>query len=336
MPELVEGYDRRTAVVAVRVLLGMLGGLGMTVFAYQVAMKELPGGGGGVLARDGYFAYAVVGALVIMTAILVSSVATHRFIPWLRKAATGERKASDHLGQIRAVLRNRAFLTIMGSGALIYLVAGVTQGLSIYISLFFWEFSQTQLSLIAGLTAAAALAGTILAPQLSRRMGKKEAALLGYLLGALGELTPYGLRLLHLMPENGDPAVFQILAVGRFVNVCSWSVTGICISAMIADVVEDNAVKSGRRSEGFLFAADSLFKKIASAGGPALSGLILAAAHFPIGARKGQVAPEVLQHLMMLYLPLLVVIYATSMSIMAFYNINRASHAANLAALSGR
>ena len=43
--------------------------------------------------------------------------------------------------------------------------------------------------------------------------------------------------------------------------------------------------------------------------------------------------PEVLQHLMVLYLPLLIAIYVVSMSIMAFYNINRASHAANLEAL---
>jgi GPH family glycoside/pentoside/hexuronide:cation symporter len=221
----------------------------------------------------------------------------------------------------------------MGSGSLIYLVGGLTLGLSIYISLFYWELAQAQLSLLAGLTAVAALVGTVLAPQLARRIGKKEAALLGYLVGALGELTPYFLRMFHLMPANGDPAVFQILAVGRFVNVCAWSVTGICISAMIADVVEDNAVRSGRRAEGFLFAADSLFKKIASAGGPALSGLILSVIHFPIGAKKGQVAPEILQHLIVLYVPLLIVIYAVSMSIMAFYNINRDSHAANLEAL---
>ena len=111
----------------------------------------------------------------------------------------------------------------------------------------------------------------------------------------------------------------------------------MCISAMIADVVEDNAVKTGRRSEGFLFAADSLFKKIASAGGPALSGLILSlAAHFLLGARKrGKVDPQaVLQDLMAFYLPVLLAIYVTvSITLMAFYNISRESHAANLKTL---
>lgn len=333
MPELVEGYDRRTVVVAVRVLMSTLGSMGMTVFAYQVAMKEQPGGGGGVLAKDGYLSYSITGALVILTTILVSSIATHRFIPWLRQAGAKSAVHTNHLKQIFQVLQNRAFLTIMGSGALVYLVAGITQGLSIYIWLFFWGLSQAQLSILAGTTAAASLVGVVLAPQLTRRIGKKEAALIGYFVGAMGELTPFILRLLGLAPENGDPALFYILVAGRFVNFVSWAVTGICISAMIADVVEDNAVKTGRRSEGFLFAADSLFKKIASAGGPALAGLVLAAAHFPIGAKKGQVAPEILQTLITLYLPMLVAIYTVSMSIMAFYNINRHSHAANLEAL---
>ncbi|MBL8554366.1 MAG: MFS transporter [Phenylobacterium sp.] len=331
MPELVEGYDRRTVVVAVRVLMSTLGSMGMTVFAYQVAMKEQPGGGGGVLAKDGYFSYSIVGALVIATTILISSIATHRFIPWLRQAGPAAR--TNHLKQIFEVLKNRAFLTIMGSGALVYLVAGITQGLAIYISLFFWQLTQGQLAILAATTAAASLTGVILAPQLTRRIGKKEAALIGYFVGAMGELTPFILRLLGVAPENGDPALFYLLAAGRFVNFVSWSVTGICISAMIADVVEDNAVRTGRRSEGFLFAADSLFKKIASAGGPALAGLVLSAAHFPIGARKGEVAPEVLQTLITLYLPMLVAIYTVSMSIMAFYNIDRHAHAANLEAL---
>ncbi|MDZ4371435.1 MAG: MFS transporter [Phenylobacterium sp.] len=333
MPELVEDYDRRTAVVAVRVLLAMTGGLGMTVFAYQVAMKELPGGGGGILAKDGYLSYAIMGSLLILASILVSSFATHRFIPWLRKASVVDAPRTRQFAQIGEVLKNRAFLAIMGSGSLIYLVGGVTTGLGMYISLFFWELSQTQLSLIAGIAAVATLAGTVLAPQLARRMGKKEAALLGYLVGAVGELAPYFLRMLGLLSENGEPGLFYFLAACRFLNVVSWSVTGVCISAMIADVVEDNAVKTGRRSEGFLFAADSLFKKIASAGGPALTGLVLATVQFPVGADKGDVDPDVLRHLIQLYVPLLIIIYAVSMSVMAFYNISRTSHAANLETL---
>jgi Na+/melibiose symporter-like transporter len=333
VPELVEDYDKRTVLISIRVMCSVVGGLGMTIFAYQVAMRELPGGGGGVLAKDGYFSYAVAGALAIFTTILVSSVATHRFIPWLRLAPTGRRKASAQLREIAITLRNRAFFTMVGSGSLVYLVAGITQGLTIYIGLFFWGFSQGQLASMAGLIAVAAMSGAAAAGPMSRLIGKKGAALLGYIVGAAAELTPYLLRLSGLMPENGDPAVFYIVAAGSFINMTAWGMTGVFLTAMIADVVEDNAVKTGRRAEGLLFAADSLFKKIASAGGPAVAGLILSAAHFPLGARKGKVDPQILQDLMMFYIPVLLAIYTASITLMAFYNISRESHAANLRTL---
>lgn len=333
VPELVEDYDKRTVLVSIRVICSTAGGVGMTIFAYQVAMRELPGGGGGVLAKDGYFSYAVAGALVIFTTILISSVATHRFIPWLRTASVGKRTASAQLREIGITLRNRAFFTMAGSGSLVYLVAGITQGLTIYIGLFFWGFGQGQLASMAGLIAIAAMSGAAAAGPMSRLIGKKGAALLGYMVGATAELTPYLLRLNGLMPENGDPAVFYIVATASFINMTAWGMTGVFLTAMIADVVEDNAVKTGRRAEGLLFAADSLFKKIASAGGPAVAGLILSAAHFPVGARKGKVDPQILQDLMMFYLPTLLAIYVTSITLMAFYNISRESHSANLKTL---
>jgi len=330
IPELIEDYDRRTVLISVRVLCSVVGGLLMTVFAYQVALRELPGGGGGVLAKDGYFSYGMAGATVIFVSILVCTISTHRFIPWLRQAPAERRANREQLADVWATLRNRAFFTIVGSGALVYLVAGVTAGLTLYVSLFFWEFSQAQLTLVATFGAAAGLIGASLASPVSRAIGKKEAAVLGYILGASAELTPYLARLAGVMPENGDPRVFQIVAGCSFITMTSWSMTGVFLTALIADVVEDNAVRIGRRTEGLLFAADSLFKKIGSAGGPAVAGLILSAAQFPIGAKKGQVPPEVLHKLILLYIPTLIGIYVVSISLMWAYNIDRTKHADNL------
>jgi Na+/melibiose symporter-like transporter len=332
-PELVEDYDRRTVLVSVRVLCSALGGLAMTVFAYQVALKPRPGGGGGILAKDGYLSWGVTGAIVIFLSITLSALATHRFIPWLRRPPAERQTLSAQLRHFRTTVTNRAFFTIVGSGALVYLVGGITGSLALYISLFFWQFSQIQLSVMAGVAVVASLLGVGLASRVSLVIGKKGAAILGYVLGAVAELTPYFGRLFGLMPHNGDPAVFYIVCTGSFITIASWSMTGVFLTAMIADVVEDNAVKTGRRSEGLLFAADSLFKKIASAGGPAMAGVILAVAHFPIGAKPGTVRPEVLRDLITLYIPTLMTIYVASITSLAFYNINRKTHADNLRVL---
>jgi len=336
IPELVEDYDKRTVLISVRVVCMVVGGLLMTVFAYQVAMRELPGGGGGVLAKDGYFSYGMAGATVIFTTILIASVATHRFIPWLRKPSPRTRGDGSGLKDVLATLRNRPFFTIVGSGALVFLVSGITSGLNLYVALFYWGFSQAQLTLVATFGAAAGLIGAPVAAPLSRAIGKKEAAVLGYIVGALAELTPYALRFGGLMPETGDPRVFAIVASANFVTMTAWSMTGVFLTALIADVVEDNAVKIGKRTEGLLFAADSLFKKIGSAGGPAVAGLILTAANFPIGAKRGAVDPQILNNLILLYIPTLICIYVVSISLMWAYNIDRAKHLENLRILAAR
>lgn len=336
IPELVQDYDKRTVLISIRVLCMVVGSLLMTIFAYQVALRELPGGGGGVLAKDGYFSYGVAGAIVIFTTILTASVATHRFIPWLRKPQAVKVAGGQHLHDILSTLKNRAFFTIAGSGALVFLVAGVTAGLSLYVTLFYWGFSQAQLTIVATLGAAAGLIGAPLASPVSRAIGKKEAAVLGYILGATAELTPYFLRLAGVMPENGDPRVFYTVAICNFITMTCWSMTGVFLTALIADVVEDNAVKIGKRTEGLLFAADSLFKKIGSAGGPAVAGLILTLANFPVGAKRGEVAPEVLDNLIWLYIPTLIGIYVVSISLMAAYNIDRKKHADNVRILAER
>jgi Na+/melibiose symporter-like transporter len=333
VPELVQDYDRRTLLFTIRVLLGVVGGLLMTIFTYQVLLKENPDGTGGVLARNGYVSYGLAGAISIFLAIMIAALSTHRFIPWFRSAAPASSEAGRRGSGFREIwqtLGRRPFISLTVSGMLVSLVGSLTLGLSLYIAIFFWGFSQGELSLLATIAAGAAITGLACAPPASRRIGKRNAAILGYVLGALGELVPYIARLVGLMPPNGDPWVFRIVAIGSFVNVASWSMTGTFLTAMVADIVEDSAVHTGRRAEGLLFAADSLFKKISGAGGPALAGLVLTLANFPIGAKRGHVPEAALKHLMLIYLPTLIAIYTVSITALAFYNINRETHAANL------
>jgi GPH family glycoside/pentoside/hexuronide:cation symporter len=335
VPELVEDYDRRTLLFTIRVFLGVVGGLLMTIFAYQVLLRENPDGTGGVLAKNGYASYGLAGAIVIFLAIMTAALSTHRFIPWLRQAsARGPAGARSGFQEIRQTLGRRSFVTLTISGMLVSLAGSLTSGLTLYVAIFYWGFSQGQLSLLATIAAGAAITGLACAPYASRRLGKRDGAILGYILGAMGELIPYIARLAGLIPPNGDPWVFRIVAIGSFVNVASWSMTGTFLTAMVADIVEDSAVQTGRRAEGLLFAADSLFKKISGAGGPALAGLVLTIAAFPVGAKRGHVPEAALRHLMLIYLPTLMTIYAVSITALAFYNINRQSHAANLRKLS--
>ena len=105
---------------------------------------------------------------------------------------------------------------------------------------------------------------------------------------------------------------------------------------MIADVVEDSQVTTGRRSEGLFFAGATFIQKATSGVGIFLSSLMLAAIRFPANAASGHAAvtPEMVRNLVLIYLPTNVVLYLICLAWLAGYRITRETHDASLKLLA--
>ena len=104
--------------------------------------------------------------------------------------------------------------------------------------------------------------------------------------------------------------------------------------SMLADVVEASQVETGRRTEG-VFAAGWMFvQKCATAVGIGLTGLLISLSGLPSKAIPGQVAPEVIERLVVSYGVIVVIAAACSTWIFSRFPINRADHEARIAALS--
>jgi GPH family glycoside/pentoside/hexuronide:cation symporter len=113
--------------------------------------------------------------------------------------------------------------------------------------------------------------------------------------------------------------------------VSTISITASILTAsMIADVVEDSQVKTGRRSEGLFFAASAFTGKLVSAGGLFFAGLILGLVRFPTAARPGQVDPHILTRLVWTYMPVYAGLSLTAFGFLCFYDISRHRHEENL------
>jgi Na+/melibiose symporter-like transporter len=111
---------------------------------------------------------------------------------------------------------------------------------------------------------------------------------------------------------------------------------GINGTSMIADIAEDNELKTGQRSEGLLFSASSVIAKSVTGVGIFLSGVVLSVAHFPEKAQPGHVPQSILLNMMYVYLPLFISIQMIAIGCLFFYRITRQQHEANLAALAKR
>ena len=138
------------------------------------------------------------------------------------------------------------------------------------------------------------------------------------------------------MPENGSPALLPTLLFLSVLDISLIIINSILASSMVADVVEESEVQTGRRSEGLFFAARSFAQKAGSGFGLLGSAWILAAVSFPEEAVPGEVPDEVLRDLVILYLPSVLLLYGLFLSCLAAYRISRESHEANLRALAER
>ncbi len=332
VPELTEDYDERTSMLGFRYFFGWWGGLGMAVLAFFVFLPESEGG---VRYQAGYGHYATLASLVMVVAIVASAAGTHHRIPGLRLPP--DREGFDwrtSAGELRETLSNRSFLVLFVSALFTAMAAGVSTSLNIYFNTFFWEFDTSQIgALTLPLFASAALA-LALAPRLSLRFGKKNAAIGVAAAAFVGAPLPIGLRLMEVFPANGTAALFYTMLTFNAVEVTLIVTASILISAMVADIVEDSELATGRRSEGVFFAARSFAQKAVHGIGTFMATVILTIVDFPTDAKPGELSPEVVYDLGLVYVPVLMVLYICALLLLTGYRISRETHAENLRRLA--
>lgn len=339
-PDLVEGYDARTSIVSSRIFFRTLATMSVSIAALQFFLAKHPDGSGGVTDPDGYFGLSLAMSITMFVVIIVSSISTHRFIPWLRQPAPsdGHTRASplQFLRDFGGVLRNRSALVMVGVGMFVSVASASRNGLELYLGLYFWGLTQDQLSILALVSAGGALAGTVLVTFVSRRLGKRKGAITTYSISLVNSIGPIVLRLAGLMPPNGSDLLFAILIVEFFIAGMLYVMTSVMMNSMLADVVEDVAVKSGQRSEGIIFAADQFFTKAVSGLGILVSGTLLSIISFPSKASPETVSPDLVWSLGAIYAPVMVCVTSTAIGLMMLYRIDRARHERNLEELHKR
>lgn len=332
--ELSSGYDERTALLSYRYFFAWIGGLALYLVTFSFLLVPDAQHKVGQTNPTGFARYGMLAAAIMFGSIVVSAAGTHHRIPTFRVPPMRRLPMVEMAREMIATWSNRSFLFLTLSGLATSMAAGVSASMNLYFNTFFWEFTSRQLSMmIAGVFISAFLALFFAAP-LSRRFGKRATAITMIILSVSIALAPMLGRLAGLMPPNHTPGLFAIIFVQSIVSTALGIAGSTMVSAMIADVVEDGELKTGRRSEGLFFSASSLVQKAVSGVGIFAASGILALIRFPPSAKPGEVPPEVLSHLVMIYAPTLLTLYATGLLLMTGYKITRASHEETLRLLA--
>ncbi len=335
-PELTQQYDERTSIASYRYFFGYVGGLGMSFLTLFVFLRPTPEYPIGQLNPQGYLAFALVGGLVMFATVLLSSLGTHHRIPYLRKPEVQKVGLRATLWQVRESFSHPGFLAILSFGVLKYTAIGMSAALTLYFGTFLWGLESKQLAILALDGVIGACLALVLAPVASRRFGKRNSAFWLAVIAVCVAVLPYTLRLLGMFFENGSPWLLPSLFGLQAVYATCGIASATLVHAMIGDVIDESSLRTGRRAEGLFYAANSFMQKCVSGLGVLVAGLLLAAVGMPEGARPGELAPEVIRHLVMVYIPMTVLLYIVGASFLKFYRIDRASHEANVAALRAR
>ena len=73
--------------------------------------------------------------------------------------------------------------------------------------------------------------------------------------------APVILRLFDLMPENGHPMLFPIVVTINIIDLSLIIAIQAVLASMVADLVESNEAKTGRRNEGVYYASITFTRK---------------------------------------------------------------------------
>jgi len=336
-PELSADYDERTAIMAYRYMFAIVGGALLYIVTLRVFLKPDAAHPVGLLNPDGWWRYAVTAAIIMALSVLVSAAGTHGRIASFRKPPVQPRRSLPAvLGEMRQSLGHGSFLALMGYGVIKFTGTGVVSALALYFATYWWKLSSGQIAFLALDALIGSLLALPLAPRLSRLLGKKRAAIILLAVTVALGLLPFALRLAGWFPAEGSKALVPaLLAIQTLYWTCG-VVSVIMITAMLSDVIDDSAVRTGRRAEGLFFAANSIVQKCVSGLGVFVSGLLLSAVSFPKGADPATLDPEIITRLVFVYAPTLVVLYGVGMACLLGYRITRERHDENVRLLAER
>ena len=326
--EFTDDYVERTTIVTYRYALGWAGGIAFTFLTWSFIFPATEAYPIGQLNPDAYRVFAPVLGLTVGLAVLFTTHMTRREVPYLYQPGQASRfRFRVVLREVLLALENRNFLRIFMAVLIGAVIAGTAGAFDLYMATYFWGFSGEDLRWLAFAVIGAIAAFGAVYP-LQRRYDKRTLLVGGLVLNMFFGMLFVSLRLLDVLPANGEPLLLVLYLVNATVRVAIGTVLGIAFVSMLADTLDDQELDTGRRQEGVFSSAISFSAKATAGFGIVIGGFILDyVIRFPRGEEPSRIAQETIVYLGVvdgLVMPLL---GAIPIYLVAKYTLTRERHA---------
>jgi glycoside/pentoside/hexuronide:cation symporter, GPH family len=297
--ELSDDYSERTSIVAWRYAVGWLSGLVFAFLTWTYIFPSSPAFTPGQLNPHGYKTLAVALGATVFCAVLATTQMTLRETPFLLQplGPTPRASARRFYQELRSAFSNRHFVVLFLSALLSSGVMGTLATLGIYMQTYFWGLTPEHLRWFSIAILGAAAAFLLVGP-IERKLDKKQILLVGFVLILLDGFAVVGLRLIGLLPPNGDPGLVAFLVVNEIGQIFLGTIVSMMFISMLADTLDIQELRTGRRQEGVFSAALTFSGKATAGVGAIIAGFLLEhMLQWPAHAAGRHLTPDLVRRL---------------------------------------
>ncbi len=334
-PELTKDYDRRNLLNGMGIFFGYVGAIviGFVMLEYFLPETEQFQGSTAFLNPEGYEKLAYFAAFLVIILGVTAASSTHKHIKDLHVVEpSGPIKLKNVLAEVIEALSNRSWLMIFLAGCLYALFLGLNNGIANYISVYFWQWTPSDISIFPLAGGISAIIGAVIAVAISKGREKRIIALLAFTGTIAISYIPYILRLVdpyfevQTFPVNGSDALWWVmlmhLCITDIFSVMGW----VVMISMMFDVVEDSQMRTGRRDEGLFLSGPGLFQKIFSGLGVFIIGFVLQFLGFDNSQSNIEQMQEPINNLVIFVCISGPILNFAGLGFIYFYSITRDSH----------
>ncbi len=324
--ELTDDYDDRTKIFGFNTLVGAVGGLLLSGVMLFVLFPSTEGFVNGFTNPNGYPVLALTGGLWIILTTFLCVYGTRDQIPRLHDVNKQRISVFDNLNDLLSLLQSKSYLSVCIAWLVMTVSGGILGVVGTYTFLYGYEMSTEELMYIR----LAYIPGMFLclpaAAWLTSVFDKKWTVILTTIFCATMVGLPHTLQLYGFFPANDSTWMLPTFIGMMTVGLSMILVVPVVIDSQLVDVADEHELKTGRRSEGMVFAFRTFAIKATSSIGNLIGGFGLEIIGFPDTATIETITQETLNGLFFMMGPLYWMICFTGMLFMGMYQLNKSRH----------
>ena len=294
--ELTDSYSERSVVVAWRQIVGHSLAALYSFLIFTFIFSESDAFPQGQLNPDNYTLFAPLLGTLITIWCLITTHFTRDQIQY-----SYQRTDSQSFGllvlftSLRSALTNRNFALLLCGCLIAFGVFGVLGFFDMYVNTYFWELKSKDFGVIALFVPIGPLIAVLLVMNFQAHFEKHHALMFALVGGMFMSMVGVIARLSGLFPEYESSFFLPAITCIAIINAFFAALTAIMFISMIADLVDDQELKTGQRQEGVFAAGVAFSTKAVGSLGVIVGGFLLEFfVQFPAGQGQTEISEDVL------------------------------------------